>query len=224
MGPLAVLRKARALARKHHRRRTGLALLAAAATVPSSSPRPPWPRLIKARLSRPALNVPRTPAMELACGTQGLPVPGRSGAGHRPGPGRPRAFGALDLPATYDSLTVPEQVFLLADLERVDRGLPRLYRPVLVARPARPQGCRLEQRPQRARRSDLGLRLGRGAKDQHSWPTTTGCTTTVPGRPTWTARARLSAAAGTTGATSWETTGRTRQWARQRLWSTVSPR
>src|SRR5580698_3842963 len=36
------------------------------------------------------------------------------------------ATGPMNLPSNYASLTVPEQIFVVTELERVDRGLPPL--------------------------------------------------------------------------------------------------
>jgi hypothetical protein len=97
-----------------------LAALAAAASLPA------WgaPASAQVTLADPPANVARTAAMDLAC--QAGPGPScqqavveaidqaRAAEGVRP----------LVLPAGFASLTVPEQLLVLADLERVDRGLP----------------------------------------------------------------------------------------------------
>jgi hypothetical protein len=102
-----------------------LSLLAAASALPfmpSTAQAQPGPQA----LADPPTNVPRTEAMALACGR---------GAG----PGcqavvlhaidRARAaegVGPLRLPADYDNLTTAQQLYVLADIERVSRGLPGL--------------------------------------------------------------------------------------------------
>ncbi len=77
-------------------------------------------------LADPPANVPRTPAMALACD---------HGAGEAcqvvvlNAIDRARAaegVGPLQLPADYPGLTTAQQLFVLADIERVDRGLPGL--------------------------------------------------------------------------------------------------
>jgi len=77
-----------------------------------------------AGLADPPANIPRTPAIEQACASgsaevcQGAVVQAIDEA---------RAsedVGPLVLPSYFDSLSVAEQILVLADLERVDRGLP----------------------------------------------------------------------------------------------------
>jgi hypothetical protein len=75
-------------------------------------------------LANPSLNVPRTAAMDQACGQgtaadcQLAVVSGIDEARAAEG------VGPLRLPSSYDSLSVPAQLLVLTDLERVDRGLP----------------------------------------------------------------------------------------------------
>ena len=72
----------------------------------------------------PPENIPRTAVMAQACSAgpgQGCELAvveaiDRARAAEEVGP--------LELPPYYDNLTVPEQLLVLADLERVDRGLP----------------------------------------------------------------------------------------------------
>jgi hypothetical protein len=77
-----------------------------------------------AALADPPTNIPRTPAMDQACA---------SGSGQQCQDAVVEAIdvaraaegvGPLELPSYYDSLTLSQQILVLADLERVGRGLP----------------------------------------------------------------------------------------------------
>jgi hypothetical protein len=77
-------------------------------------------------LADPPANVPRTEAMAAACAAGTGPscqavvlhaIDRARGA---------EGLGPLDLPAGYGSLTMAQQLFVLADIERTDRGLPGL--------------------------------------------------------------------------------------------------
>jgi hypothetical protein len=77
----------------------------------------------RAALTDPPANVPRTRAMALACSNGPQPCQGavlqaidqaRAAEG----------LGPLELPSNYDSITTAEQLLVLANLERTDRGLP----------------------------------------------------------------------------------------------------
>ena len=75
-------------------------------------------------LTNPSLNVPRTAAMDQACG-QGTAADCQLAVVW--GIDQARAtegVGLLHLPSNYDSLSVPAQLSVLTDQERVDRGLP----------------------------------------------------------------------------------------------------
>jgi hypothetical protein len=75
-------------------------------------------------LANPSLNVPRTAAMDQACG-QGTAADCQLAVVW--GIDQARAtegVGPLHLPSDYDALSVPAQLLVLTDLERVDRGLP----------------------------------------------------------------------------------------------------
>lgn len=75
-------------------------------------------------LTNPSLNVPRTAAMDQACG-QGTAADCQLAVVW--GIDQARAtegVGPLHLPSDYDSLSVPAQLLVLTDQERVDRGLP----------------------------------------------------------------------------------------------------
>ncbi len=75
-------------------------------------------------LANPALNVPRTAAMDQAC-AQGTETTCQSAIVR--GIDQARAsegVGPLDLPSNYDHLSVAAQLLVLTDLERVSRGLP----------------------------------------------------------------------------------------------------
>ena len=77
-----------------------------------------------AGLANPPENIPRTAAIEQACA-------GGSGSSCQEAvvesideARAAEGVAPLDLPANYGSLTVPEQLLVLANRERVDRGLP----------------------------------------------------------------------------------------------------
>ena len=77
-------------------------------------------------LADPSANVPRTQAMALACAhnasgeCQGVVLHAIDRARAEEG------IGPLELPADYTSLTTAQQLFVLADIERMNRGLPGL--------------------------------------------------------------------------------------------------
>jgi hypothetical protein len=77
-------------------------------------------------LTDPPANVPRTPAMALACdrnagvACQGVVLHAIDRARAAEG------IGPLNLPADYAGLTTAQQLFVLADMERMNRGLPGL--------------------------------------------------------------------------------------------------
>jgi len=106
-------------------RQSALAGLAAALSIPLLAP-PASAEPVQAALADPPANVPRTRAMEAACDSGGggacQDVVLQSIDQARAAEG----VGPLVLPPYYDTLTVPEQLLVLADLERVDRGLPGL--------------------------------------------------------------------------------------------------
>ena len=75
-------------------------------------------------MADPPANVPRTPAMALACkhstgeGCQTVVLQAIDRARAAEG------IGPLELPGDYTSLTTAQQLFVLADMERMSRGLP----------------------------------------------------------------------------------------------------
>jgi hypothetical protein len=74
-------------------------------------------------LADPPGNVPRTHAMDIACGEAGQAC--QQAVVQAIDQERAiEGVKALTLPAGYDSLSTPRQLLVLADLERVDRGLP----------------------------------------------------------------------------------------------------
>lgn len=113
--------------RAHERRashpvRGALVLLAAASTVPWLAPMA-QAEVSRAALTDPPANVPRTPAMALAC-TSG-PQDCQEAVVQAIDQARAaEGVGPLELPPYYDSLTTTQQLFVLANLERTDRGLP----------------------------------------------------------------------------------------------------
>jgi hypothetical protein len=105
-----------------------VALLSAMAAVPAVASVPIVASVAQAQvtsssLGDPPLNIARTPAMDQACATsatllcQQVVVQAIDTARAAEG------VGPLQLPSYYDGLTVPEQLLVLTDLERVDRGL-----------------------------------------------------------------------------------------------------
>jgi hypothetical protein len=77
---------------------------------------------VGAGLVDPPDNVPRTPEMQQACGIGAGPC--QQAVVHAIDVARAaEGIGPLELPSDYDSLTVAEQLLVLTDLERVDRGL-----------------------------------------------------------------------------------------------------
>jgi hypothetical protein len=103
--------------------RSSLAVLAATFTVPFLAPAA-QAQAGRAALADPLANVPRTAAMESACGSGPAPdcqqvvlqAIDRARAAEGVGP--------LGLPANYDELSISQQILVLTDLERVDRHLP----------------------------------------------------------------------------------------------------
>ncbi|MGA3217942.1 MAG: hypothetical protein ABSE77_02505 [Acidimicrobiales bacterium] len=96
------------------------ALLAAIAAVPLVAPAAQ--AQVGSALADPPDNVPRTPAMEQAC--SGGAGPCQQAVVHAIDVARAaEGVGPLELPSYYDTLSVAEQLLVLTDLERVDRGL-----------------------------------------------------------------------------------------------------
>lgn len=100
----------------------GLAILAALGLLGAGS----LPALAQsgAGLANPKANEPRTAAMAAAC--KGGPGPTCEAAVVKAIDDARAAegVGPMHLPSYYGSLTEAQQIFVLADLERVDRGLP----------------------------------------------------------------------------------------------------
>ena len=118
-------------------------------------------------------------------------------------------LGPMRLPSDFGRLTVPEQLFVAIDSERVDRGLA----PVPWPDP----GPRRE-RPERRRRRGVAAPPGRGAttlstpsgsvrSTTASMPTSSGCTTTAPTAASRIALAAGRRGAGPTGRSSWTGSG-----------------
>jgi|GEM_PF-2467510 len=72
----------------------------------------------------PPANMARTAAMTLACQSGSQLACQQAVVAAIDQARAAEGVGPLVLPANYDSLNVPEQLLVLADLERVDRGLP----------------------------------------------------------------------------------------------------
>jgi hypothetical protein len=96
------------------------ALLTAVAAVPLVAPAAQAQE--GAALADPPENIPRTPAMEQACNAGTGPC--QQAVLHAIDVARAaEGLGPLELPSYYDSLSAPEQILVLTDLERVGRGL-----------------------------------------------------------------------------------------------------
>jgi hypothetical protein len=101
-----------------------LTFLAAASALLMASPA--QAQVTREALANPPANVPRTEAMAVACGNgrnegcQGVVLNAIDRARSAEG------LGPLHIPADYDNLTTAQQLFVLADVERVSRGLPGL--------------------------------------------------------------------------------------------------
>jgi hypothetical protein len=116
------------LARRAPKRRASRAVGAALVMLVATSAVPWLTPVAQAEVSRAALtdppaNVPRTAAMALACGNgphscQEAVVEAIDQARAAEG------IGPLELPSDYNSITVGEQLLVVANLERIDRGLP----------------------------------------------------------------------------------------------------
>jgi hypothetical protein len=75
-------------------------------------------------LADPPANVPRTRAMAVACHDGAAPACQATVLRAIDRARAAEGLGPLELPAGYGSLTTPQQLFVLADMERADRGLP----------------------------------------------------------------------------------------------------
>jgi hypothetical protein len=110
---------------KRHMSEATLTFLAAASAL-FLTPSPAQAQLSREALADPPANVPRTEAMAAACGhgpneqCQAVVLHAIDRARSAEG------LGPLDIPADYDNLTTAQQLFVLADVERVSRGLPGL--------------------------------------------------------------------------------------------------
>jgi len=107
------------------KRRTGRAIMAllAAAVVPTLG----WAQSARGdALTNPPANIPRTAAIDQACGS-GTGLPCQQAVVESIDKARAaEGVGPLMLPPDYVGLTVPQQLLVLANRERVDRGLPGL--------------------------------------------------------------------------------------------------
>ncbi len=99
-----------------------LVILVAASAVPWLAP-VAQAQVSRAALTDPPANVPRTRAMALACSNG--PEPCQEAVLQAIDQARAaEGIGPLELPANFDSITTAEQLLVLANLERIDRGLP----------------------------------------------------------------------------------------------------
>ena len=103
--------------------RVTLALLAAVASTAFLAPTA-LARTTGAALVDPPANIPRTPAMEQACSAGPGQVCQQAVVGAIDEARAAEGVGPLQLPFYFTSLTFPQQILVLADKERVDRGLP----------------------------------------------------------------------------------------------------
>jgi hypothetical protein len=100
-----------------------LALLATVAAMPLLAS-PAQAQTRTSALAPPSLNAQGTAAMEQAC-AQGTAADCQLAVVWGIDQARaPEGVGPLHLPSDYDSLSVPDQLLVITDLERVDRGLP----------------------------------------------------------------------------------------------------
>ena len=114
-----------------------------------------------AALADPPENVPRTPAMEQACSLGSGPC--QQAVLHAIDVARAaEGVGPLELPSYYDSISVPEQLLVLTDLERVDRGLAG-FNGLSTKLDALSRAAAISnQDPDGPGRHGLGIQLGRG--------------------------------------------------------------
>jgi ribosomal protein L24E len=116
------------LARRAPKRRASRAVGAALVMLVTASAVPWLAPIAQAQVSRAALtdppaNVPRTPAMALACSNG--PEPCQEAVLQAIDQARAaEGIGPLELPANYNSINTADQLLVLANLERTDRGLP----------------------------------------------------------------------------------------------------
>ena len=116
------------LMRRAPKRRASRAVGAALVMLVAASAAPWLAPVAQAEVSRAAItdppaNVPRTAAMTVACGNgphscQQAVLEAIDQARAAEG------IGPLELPSNYNSITIGEQLLVLANLERIDRGLP----------------------------------------------------------------------------------------------------
>ncbi len=99
-----------------------LVMLVAAGTVPWLAP-VAQAQVSRAAITDPPENVPRTAAMALACSNG--PQPCQQAVVEAIDQARAaEGIGPLELPPNYSTITTAEQLLVLANLERIDRGLP----------------------------------------------------------------------------------------------------
>ena len=140
-------------------------------------------------LADPPANVPRTQAMDLACGEAAGP-PCQQAAVQAINQERAiEGVRPLSLPAGYNSLSTQRQLLVLADLERVDRGLPGFTGLSTRLDGLAEKGALSKSDPTGPLRA-TGVPTGLAASPLPSWPITTGCTTTGRVPPTSTAPAQ----------------------------------
>ena len=150
----------------------------------------------------PGANISPAPGYSGPCGSLAAPNPYcPSGLTLLYGDRQVEGLSPMSLPSNYPSLTPPEQLFVLTDLERIDRGLPpsRGSPPTSTPTP-RPAPTPTPTRPSRP----TGASGPPPTPPRRRWgtPWPCGCTTTGRAAPTWTARRRAGAGAGPTGTSS----------------------
>ena len=126
------------------------------------------------------------------------------------------------LPASFTTLTVPQQLFVAVDLERVDRGLPPflgLTTGLDENSAARRRRCQRSS-PIPARRTTWTTRNGPGGPPTRSMRCTAGCTTTASTAATSTASTAAPRVAGGTAKGSSTISARVPTW----RWAPLSTR
>ena len=117
------------------------------------------------------------------------------------------------LPANFAQMSIPEQLFVAVNLERVDRGLPAFGGlTAALNRNAQKGADDANDPPTRGRPTTSTTPSGPEGRPTGSTPSTGGCTTTASTAATWTACTGEPPAAGATGRASSTTSARAPIW------------
>ncbi len=203
------------LARRAPKRRASravgaaLVMLVAASAVPWSAPIA-QAQVSRAALTDPPANVPRTPAMALACSNG--PEPCQEAVLQAIDQARAaEGFGPLELPSNYNSINTADQLLVLANLERTDRGQPGFVGLSSKLDSLAQGAASTDSDPNGPSGTTWGSNWAGGEASallaDYDWMYDDG-----PNSPNMTARAPLPTAAGTIVATFSATTGRVRPW------------